>query len=231
MTLLLHSPTDESPHDEGVMTIDAARRQSQSKRVQICQRLRTMILSGRYRPGSRLGQEAISKQFRVAQGVVREALIQLAQFSLVESSDRRGAYVARLDKDRLLEALELRAIHEGLAARLCSERVTRLEVRAMMELINQLYELGDAGKTQEADALDRQLHKRLVQLSGNSMLIRLADNYWLPTASISDDRNARLVRDEHRAILKAIESGDAEEAEERIRRHINALCDGLRKMQ
>jgi DNA-binding GntR family transcriptional regulator len=182
-----------------------------------------MILSGRYQPGERLGQDAIGKQFGVAQGVVREALIQLTQFGLVESFDRRGAYVAGIDRVRLLEALELRAMHEALAVRLCCERITRIEVREMMELIEQIHELGNAAQARRMDALDRQLHKRLIELSANSMLTRLADNYWLPIRSLRDDRDPGIVRSEHRTILQAIQSGDADAAEKMVRQHIASL--------
>ena len=85
--------------------------------------IQQMILSGERHPGSKLRQQELAEHFGVAQGVVREALLELQGFGLVETIDNRGIYVSQLDRARLLEAFHVREMHEGLAARLCCERV------------------------------------------------------------------------------------------------------------
>src|SRR5687767_4460988 len=99
--------------DFGAMTLDMPPvPDNRMKRDQIRDRIRDMILRGELRPGSRLHQKALADRFSVAQGVVREALLELERYGLVESIERRGVYVARLDHQTILEALELREIHE-----------------------------------------------------------------------------------------------------------------------
>src|SRR3954453_9620210 len=66
--------------------------------------IQQMILSGERHPGSKLRQQELAERFGVAQGVVREALLELQGFGLVETIDNRGIYVSQLDKSRLLEA-------------------------------------------------------------------------------------------------------------------------------
>jgi DNA-binding GntR family transcriptional regulator len=136
--------------------------------------------------------------------------------------DRRGMFVTKLNKDKLLEAFEVREMHEALAARLCCERATRAQIRELVEMAQQIYTLANTKKPDEMGSLDRELHARLVRLSGNSMLARLADNYAILGKFVRADRDPAVVRDEHIAILRAIEEGRADDAEHLIRRHVAA---------
>jgi DNA-binding GntR family transcriptional regulator len=184
--------------------------------------IQQMILSGERHPGSKLRQQELAERFGVAQGVVREALLELQGFGLVETIDNRGIYVSRLDKTRLLEAFAVREVHEGLAARLCCERATRTDIRELMGVAEEIYSLGAAGKPEEMGALDRELHSRLMRMSGNSMLIRLADNYRILGKFVHADRDIEAVRNEHLTILQKIQDGDCEQAEHLMRQHVAA---------
>jgi DNA-binding GntR family transcriptional regulator len=181
-----------------------------------------MILSGDFRPGSKLRQQELAEQFKVAQGVVREALLELQAYGLVETIDRRGMYVSPLNKERLLESFEVREMHEALAVRRCCERMTRVQVRELMDLAEQIYELGAADKLEDMGLGDRELHSRLIHLSGNSMLIRLAENYRVLGKFVRTHRDPGVVRDEHLAILRAIQDGRADDAERLMRLHVAA---------
>lgn len=181
-----------------------------------------MILSGERRPGSKLVQQQLARQFGVAQGVVREALLELQSCGLVETIDNCGIYVSKLNAQKLLEAFEVREMHEGLAARLCCERVTRADTRALAELAEQIYEKCAQNRLDEMGSLDRDFHARITQLSGNSMLIRLADNYRVLGKVVRANRDPQIVRDEHLAIVKAMEDGRTDDAESLMRQHIRA---------
>ncbi len=179
-----------------------------------------MILDGRRRPGSRLAQQALARQFGVAQSVIREALLELQARGLVEASYNRGLFVSHIDAQRLLESFEVREAHERLAVRLCCERTTRADLRQLAQTAERAYSLGKAGRLDEMGALDREFHQRLVRLSGNGMLVRLAESHWVLGKTVRIGRDPRVVRAEHLAILKAIEAGDADEAERVVRDHI-----------
>jgi DNA-binding GntR family transcriptional regulator len=191
-------------------------------RHEIREGVQQMIISGERQPGSKLRQQELAEHFGVAQGVVREALLELAAYGLVEIVDNRGVYVSKIDRERLLESFEVRAVHEGLAARLCCDRATRGELRTLAEMIEQIYKLGRAKKWAEMSSLDRQFHARITELSGNSMLVRLAHNYRVLGKFVRANRDPKIIRDEHSAILKAIEEGRADDAERVMRDHINA---------
>ena len=207
------------------MRNEVAERSEASPRVtrhRVRDSIQQMILRGERQPGSKLRQQELAERFGVAQGVVREALLELQGFGLVETVDNRGIYVSQIDHARLLEAFHVREVHEGLAARLCCERATRMDIRDLMGVAEEIYSLGAARKFEEMGALDRELHSRLIHLSGNSMLIRLADNYRILGKIVRADRNIELVRNEHLAILQKIQDGDADAAERLMREHVAA---------
>jgi len=189
-------------------------------RHQIRDTLRDMILKGEPRPGAKLVQQRLAKRFGVAQGVVREALLELQAYGLVESVDNRGIFVSELNAQKLLDSFDVREVHEGLAVRLCCERITRPQIRDLVALVHEVHKLATAGEAMVAAALDREFHQHLVRISGNSMLIRLADNYRLLGKVIQLTRDPDAVRDEHLAVLKAIERGRQAEAERLMRGHI-----------
>jgi DNA-binding GntR family transcriptional regulator len=197
------------------------------KRTQVSERIREMILRGQCKPGSKLRQKQLADKFGVAQGVVREALLELELHGWVKSIDRRGAFVTQIDDTARGQALEIRAMHEALAVRLCCERVTRGDLRELAHLAERAYEVGKAPSTAanvaEMGALDRQFHYKLVQLSGNELLTQLAQNYRLRAgAKPAATRNPAVVRSEHLAILRAIQDGRGEDAERLVREHISA---------
>lgn len=215
-------PDPSSPYELPVAGEAPESGPSRVTRHHVRESLQQMILHGSRRPGAKLRQQELARQFNVAQGVVREALLELQAYGLVETIDRRGVFVSKLGKDKLLEAFEVREMHEALAVRRCCERVTRVQVRELMQLTGQIFELGLAQRHDEMANLDRTLHSQLIHLSGNSMLIRLVDNYRVLGKFVRADRDPGIVRDEHLAILQAIEDGRADDAERLIRQHVAA---------
>lgn len=191
-------------------------------RERVREQLQRLILGGTLRPGAKLVQQRLAGQLRVCQSVVREALLELQVCGLVETVYNRGMSVSQLDAKRLLDSFDVRAAHECLAVRLCCDRVTRNEIRELTRLAAQICELGEAGRNREMAALDRELHQRLILLSGNSMLVRLSQNFWVLGKILRAGRDPRAVRDEHLSILNAIGLGQTEKAEQRMRKHIEA---------
>jgi len=82
-----------------------------------------MILDGEHRPGASWFKQQLAKSFGVAQGVVREALLELKACGLVETVDNRGIFVTDLSIQRFARCvLTCGEMNEGgWPARLCCE--------------------------------------------------------------------------------------------------------------
>ena len=193
-----------------------------SARHRVRDQIEKMILSGTLRPGEKLLQQPLAKQFGVALGVLRESLLELKACGLVEVVDNLGMFVANLDGKRVLEALEIREIHEGLAARLCCRRASRENIHELRQWIDEIDVLARAGNKEEAGKLDRNFHLRIVQLSGNETLGRLAETFPILSLVLSMSSDVEVVRQAHLEILSAIEHNRPDDAERLMREHIRS---------
>ena len=185
--------------------------------------VRRMILSGELKPGTRLTQQHLARRFGVAQSVVRESLLELQASGLVRSVDNLGIFVSDLDTSSLLHAYHVREVLEGLAARICCERAGRADVRALYEMADRIDALGQAGRLAERGTLDRAFHHKTILISGNPILSNLTDSYQMLNMVVQLTRDHDEVLREHRAIVRAIERGDADAAERAARDHVAAL--------
>src|SRR5262249_40341816 len=86
--------------------------------------LRKEILAGRFPAGMRLKTEEVAETLGISRMPVRDALRQLHSEGLVVVRPNRGALVTRLTAKEVLEAFEIRAVLEGLAARCSCEGLT-----------------------------------------------------------------------------------------------------------
>ena len=206
---------------------------SRSSRHRVRDAIQQMIVDGRYRPGEKLVQLQLSRQFGVSLGMVREALFELEGLGLVESSHNRGARVRSLDAQALHELLVFREMFDGVAARECCGRLSEqdaLELRAMAEHI---YTLTVAGDYAEKNLVDRQFHLHIVELSGNRLLMMLARQHHVLGKVFGTTADPEGALAGHMAIVDALLAGDKDQAERAAREHLRpnlllrSLAEGL----
>ncbi|MFZ5426595.1 MAG: GntR family transcriptional regulator [Thermodesulfobacteriota bacterium] len=136
-------------------------------------RVRGMIVSGRYEPGSRIVQEDLAGELGVSRTPLVNALKRLAQDGLLEWTPRRGIHVRALEPGELVHLFVLRERLEPLAAELAARNITRAEALEMEEEWASMAGLPD---TPESHRLfvdrDRRFHWRLAELAGQECLHR-----------------------------------------------------------
>ncbi len=101
-------------------------------RTQVEQRLRRAIISGHFRPGSRLIERELCTLLGVSRTSLREALRQLESDGLVVNIPHKGLVVATMTREEAEEIYQVRAAMEGLAGRLAALRATD-EQRAALQ--------------------------------------------------------------------------------------------------
>jgi DNA-binding GntR family transcriptional regulator len=111
----------------------------------------------------------------VAQGTVRESLLELRWLGLVESIDRLGVSVQKLDAANLCEAYHVREFLKGLAVRLVCEDSSCADVASLRRKADHIRELSQENREGEMGAADRAFHLQIMTLSHNKVLLRLAE--------------------------------------------------------
>lgn len=196
------------------------------------------ILSGEYPPGARLGQIQLAREYDVSQSVVRESLLELKAFGMVEIKSHLGAFVSGVDSRKLIQAYEIREVLEGLAARLCCDRISREELRELEQTAQRMREC-PASQNDSRVILDREFHQRIVLMSRSDMLIQLSESYQIlgKVLKIRDDQED--LPEDHVNLLVPIRENRPQEAETLMREHIRKgrrelekkIADGTFKLQ
>ena len=95
--------------------------------------LRELILGGELSPGQRLSELAVVERLGVSRTPVRAALARLQEEGLVEAIPSGGYAVRAFSEQEVNEAIELRGVLEGLAARLAAEKGADVQALAALK--------------------------------------------------------------------------------------------------
>jgi DNA-binding GntR family transcriptional regulator len=198
-------------------------------------RIRELIVSLELPPRSPISERELMEQLGLGRTPVREALRALARERLVDVFPRRGMFVAGVEVGDLASLSEVRAVVEGCAARLAAERATEVDREHIEALLDELGDATGSGGERTLIDLDQRIHRHVYRCAHNPFLEATLNEYYVLTLRIwvlALDRVARLedAVHEHRALLEAIRDGDADAAEEAMRRHVLGFEQAIRQV-
>jgi len=185
-------------------------------------------------PGTRLRESDLAERLGISRTPVREAIRQLEADGLVVHLPRQGAAIRGLDHAEVVELYEMRAVLEGTAARLAARVITPIEL-AELATIDDL--LGQAPASQQAQELNRQFHRTLLEAARNRFLVKSMRALQktlliLGRSTLADPERAAQAMAEHQSVLDALRKGDALRAETAMRAHVEAaLAVRIRTMR
>jgi DNA-binding GntR family transcriptional regulator len=187
--------------------------------------LREEILSGRLRPGSELQEVALAESLGVSRGPLREAIGRLAAEGLVTVRPRRGAVVRALTPAEFLEAYQVREALEILGIRLAVPRLDAQETAALEAVVDEMQSCAEREDVDGFFDVNDRFHRALVAASGNARLVELHGQLLSQmgryrTRSLALRGNLARSVGEHRAILRAVKSGNADRAARLLGEHI-----------
>lgn len=214
---------------------------------QVYDQLRELIMRGELERGQRLpGEAALAREFGVSRGTVREALRLLAAQNLIRTAKGAGggsfvtlptadhvsevlqANIRLLSESREVSAedmLEARELLEAFAARTAAGRRGEADLERLRAcIIEDPAELG----TERQHAQNTAFHTALLEASGNTLLAIAAQPVFgiLQTNMRRreiDRATLAKVNEDHRKILAALETRDADAAERHMREHLAML--------
>jgi GntR family transcriptional regulator of vanillate catabolism len=169
-------------------------------------RLRELILSGEFGAGERMSELPLVDRLGVSRTPLRLALAGLEHEGLLRSLSGGGYAVREFTQADILDAIELRGVLEGTAARFASERgATRRELRGLRETsakIEELVHRADYESFERYVELNERFHARMLAIAKSPLLERTLENIVvLPFASPSAFVLAHAELPESREIL------------------------------
>jgi len=193
--------------------------------------LRAQVLNGEFTANSRLPEVALSERLGISRTPLRQAMAQLVEEGLLERINTGGCRVVSFTMNDIIDAIEIRGVIEGTAARLAAER------GAVPELVEECREvlcaLDDAVSVPSGIDFDSyvrfnaRFHQLIGAMAGSSILAREVERASrLPLASPSAflqgqelvpdfQASLRLAQSQHRTIFEAIENREGARAEDR----------------
>jgi len=202
---------------------------------EIVEQIRLLVSEGHVKAGDRLPSERdLAERLQVSRASVREALSALEMMGLLEIRSGEGTYIKQvnidsvvaplawvlsMEKDTVLELLEVRKILETQAAVLAAERAESEELMEMREALEEMRH--DLRSERLGADSDHSFHYAIARGTRNKILIRLMNaisdtmHQTLKASRIklyeSEGIPERLYR-EHEEIYMAIEAKAPQEA-------------------
>ena len=184
----------------------------------------------RSRNDIRLDERQLAQDFGVSRTPVREAMAQLEREGFVRSVPRRGVYVVRKTKQEAIELITAWAALESMAARLITQRARDEDIASLRRMFS-TFEGGQVrAHLDEYSDVNIEFHQAIIRMSGNGVLIDLAENLFTHMRMLrrktigEDDRADKSIRD-HMNIIEALEARDTERAEDLVRNHALGLAE------
>jgi GntR family transcriptional regulator of vanillate catabolism len=204
-------------------------------------RIREMILRGELAPGARVAEAPLAEMLGTSRTPVRQALPLIAQEGLLAEHETRGYVVRAFTAADIVDAIDMRAIIEGLAARRVAEHgVSKTFLRGLRECL----EDGDAifrkRHIEESDEaryaeMNARFHTLILQAASSAILTAALERnnhvpFAAPQALAFDKTNLEQTFDmlhyahrQHHAIVEALELGESARAESLMREHAIAV--------
>ncbi len=191
--------------------------QSSSLTTVVQQEIERAILVGEYAPGAKLIEATLAVKLGVSRGPIREAFRMLEEAGLVRTEKNRGVFVRDIPIDEAVEIFDLRAAMDELVGRQLAKNITSAQLKEIRALVDAMEKTVKADDAYNYHLLNLKFHDRLVEMTGNRKLtaiyrklikelslfrrLNLAEGWLMPASA-----------NEHRQIVKAIASGDADVA-------------------
>ena len=235
------SPTRGARAPEDLAAADAPHG---SRPEQVYQRLRDLIVQGLLAPGSRVVETEVAARLGVSRTPVREALQRLQQEGFVvgaPGAQQARLTVAPLTRADVHELLNIVGELEGLGARWAAAldgAARRGLVKDLRALNTEFHQMGRAVPLDHSSLYeaDERLHRKIVEASAGPRLLALHDSVKpqaeryirMYISMLTSDIRASVA--EHDAIIEAIETGNADEAQVAVQTNWRHAAERIAKV-
>ncbi|WP_347455576.1 GntR family transcriptional regulator [Acinetobacter thermotolerans] len=217
---------------------------------QVLIELRKMIISGEIPGGARMAEIPTAEMLGVSRQPVRMAFRLLEQEGLLLKNPTRGYTVREISPKLIQDALEVRGVLEGLAAKKLAEKgLTAEQHDQLMQCITRIDPIFKKPELTDADLetyhhYNTIFHNTIIHGAENIAIVQaLSKNNQLPMASaqaltfdknnpLSEIRRLHHAHIQHCAIFNALKNRDSARAESLMREHslVVTLGDMMRSI-
>lgn len=186
---------------------------------EIVAHVREQILKGELTPGQKIDQEQIAEDLDVSRSPIREALVVLGQEGLLDITPRRGAFVARITREDVIDHYELFGLIAGRVAAMAADALDDDQRETLRAIHVQFAEASD----EEGSKLNHEFHQLINSCAPRRTrwLLRHLERS-IPAGFFESTAGwkAEAVKD-HQEIVDAISAKDADAARRAMETHLH----------
>lgn len=193
------------------------------------------IARGELPPGQRVVEITLVKEFAISATPVREAIRELVAMGVLDAQNNKGASVREMWLGETIEAFEVRAALETLAARAAAPLLKGqcAEIRRAAKAIIESAKRKDFAAFQEHN---QTFHRAIVAASGNGVLLKTWDSLFFQirtrwTMDYLQTFDPVAIAREHIPVVDALESGMPDLAASLMASHSRHLVEFLKSEQ
>ena len=197
---------------------------------QIYSVLKEMIANHRFKPGTRINIERLTKELGTSRTPVWEAVHRLIQEGLLTDIPHRGVFMVELTPGTALELYTVREALEGLAARLAVQNINDKVIRKMKKSLDEQDKVVRRRDLVGYSRLDFDFHAMVYEACGNSILQEMLETIKgkMRPIAMHIDLVLPQLYEEHLQIFAALAAGDAQKAERAFRTHNRHIIERIR---
>lgn len=204
-------------------------------REQIYELIRNLILTGKIGPGEVVDEKLIASQLNVSRMPVREAVKKLSDEHLIDVVAQSGTKASLIDRHEVEQAYIIRRALEMESAAQAVKYMTAAHANALSDILVSHARAIESKDYVLAIASDDRFHRTVSEISNLPRLWRAIEiskaqldrcrYIMLPRAG-----EAKATLEQHREIIEALSSGDAERARTAMGAHLEKAFSNTTKV-
>jgi DNA-binding GntR family transcriptional regulator len=198
---------------------------SGSLREQVTRALEAAVIAGELQPGIIYSAPALAERFGVSATPVREAMLDLVGEGMVEPVRNRGFRVIEVSEADLDQISQIRLLVEVPTMGQVAKLLTAEKIAELNALGQAMEEAAQQGNLIEYLDCDRKFHAQLISAIANPRLTDLVDRLrrqarLFGLQELADTGKLVASAQEHRTLLRVLQSGDVAASESLMTAHI-----------
>lgn len=207
-----------------------------STRSHVYSLLRRAIVSLEFPPGQPLSENDLAARHDVSRTPVREALIRLADESLVEVVPQLGTFVSRISVRDVVEVQFIRETLERASLPHAVERITKQDERKLRLLLLEQEEAEEDGDLQHWFDTDEAIHRTLVEIGGHQKIWPIVSSTKahldrVRMLTLPDPGLLQELHMQHGSIIEHVIAKDLAAADDVLRHHLQLALGALQSLE
>jgi len=191
----------------------------------VYENLKEAIVEGTLVSESRVVETRFAEALGISRTPVREAMHKLEREGLLRQDPKGGFYVVGLTRADIEEAFGIRSVLESYAARLATIRHREGELAPLEEKLADYEACLERGQVDKLAGINTDFHDLLYGLSRSPKLVKMINDirvqiFRFRQVILRIEEMARISNKDHRLMMAAIRTRQADRVEQLVREHI-----------